>query len=62
MELLLGILEMMREFFSVLENKGVGLLDESRTLISLSKSVIFAVIDKSVNLRTITMSCASLVF
>lgn len=58
----MGILEMMREFFSVLENKGVGLLDESRTLISLSKSVIFAVIDKSVNLRTITMSCASLVF
>lgn len=58
----MGILEMMREFFSVLENKGVRLLDESRTLISLSKSVIFAVIDKSVNLRTITMSCASLVF
>lgn len=36
-ELLLEILEMIQEFFSVLENKGVELLDEIKTLISSSK-------------------------
>lgn len=36
-ELLLEILAMLQEFFSVLENKGVELLDEIKTLRSSSK-------------------------